>query len=78
VIYGTSLIPERWRPLLGLNPMTVVTEGFRWALLQGAGVRSQGSGVSALTVVSVAIALAVLVTGLVFFRSTERTFADVI
>jgi len=29
-------------------------------------------------VVSVAIALAVLVTGLVFFRSTERTFADVI
>jgi lipopolysaccharide transport system permease protein len=78
VIYGTSLIPERWRPLLGLNPMTVVTEGFRWALLQGAGVRSQGSGSSMLMAVSVAVALVVLVSGLFFFRGTERTFADVV
>ena len=33
VVYGTTLIPERFRFLLGLNPMTAVVEGFRWALL---------------------------------------------
>jgi len=73
VVYGTSLIPARFRPLLALNPMTGVVEGFRWALL-GAGSWAPG----ALTAVSVAISSVVLVTGLVFFRSTERTFADVI
>jgi lipopolysaccharide transport system permease protein len=78
VVYGSSLIPERFRPLLALNPMTGVVEGFRWALLQGAGGSGQGSGGGALTAVSVAITLVVLATGLVFFRSTERTFADVI
>lgn len=44
VVYGSTLIPERFRLLLGLNPMTGAVEGFRWALLQGAGVRRQGSG----------------------------------
>jgi len=33
VVYGSTLIPERYRFLLGLNPMTGVVEGFRWALL---------------------------------------------
>jgi len=33
VAYSASLIPERWRVLYGLNPMTGVVEGFRWALL---------------------------------------------
>jgi len=45
------------------------------------GIRDQGSGAGAqglLTIVSVAITLVVLVSGLVFFRATERTFADVI
>jgi lipopolysaccharide transport system permease protein len=77
VVYGTSLIPERFRPLLALNPMTGVVEGFRWALL-GTGVSGQGSGAGVLTAVSVAISIVVLVSGLFFFRSTERTFADVI
>src|SRR5438132_6478425 len=33
VAYPSSLVPERWRPLFGLNPMAGVVEGFRWALL---------------------------------------------
>ncbi len=78
VVYGTSLIPERYRWLLALNPMTGVVEGFRRALLQGAGVSSQAAGGGALTALSVAISLLVLVSGVVFFRNTERTFADVI
>ena len=33
VIYPSSMIPEGWRILYGLNPMVFVVEGFRWALL---------------------------------------------
>ena len=75
VIYSVTLIPERYRWLLALNPMTGVVEGFRWALLGGV-MEAEPPG--ALFAVSVAITLVVLVSGAVFFRSTERTFADII
>ena len=75
VIYSVTLIPERYRWLLALNPMTGVVEGFRWALLGGV-MEAEPPG--ALFVVSVVITLVVLVSGAVFFRSTERTFADII
>jgi len=80
VVYGSTLIPERYRFLLALNPMTGVVEGFRWALLvgQASGVSGQGAGSAVLTAISVVISVAVLVSGVVFFRNTERTFADVI
>ena len=76
VIYSASLIPERYRWLLALNPMTGVVEGFRWALLGG--VMTETQPPNGLFAVSVVITLAVLIGGLFFFRSTERTFADVI
>ncbi len=56
--------------------MTAVVEGFRWALLGQAAPASQTSGwIFALSLVIVAV---VLVSGLIFFRSTERTFADIV
>jgi lipopolysaccharide transport system permease protein len=71
VAYSSSLIPEKWRVLYGLNPMTGVVEGFRWALL--------GKGdVGSLLLVSVAIILVLLITGLAYFRRMEASFADVI
>ncbi len=76
VIYGSTLIPERFRFLLGLNPMTGVVEGFRWALLGNHLADAHPPGF--LFPVSIAISLAVLVSGAVFFRRTERTFADVV
>jgi lipopolysaccharide transport system permease protein len=76
VVYGVTLIPEQYRWLLALNPMTAVVEGFRWALLGGAAPASQTA--PWVLAVSVAIVAIVLVSGLFFFRSTERTFADVI
>ncbi len=76
VIYGSSLIPERFRFLLALNPMTGVVEGFRWALLGNHLADAQPPG--ALFPVSIGIALAILVSGAIFFRRTERTFADII
>ncbi len=76
VIYPVTLIPERLRWLLALNPMTGVVEGFRWALL-GAHLEDAAPP-GGLFYASIAIALGVLVSGLIFFRRTERTFADVI
>lgn len=71
VAYSASLIPEKWRLLYGLNPMTGVVEGFRWALL--------GSGqVSGLIWVSTTIIILFFFSGLAYFKRMEATFADVI
>jgi lipopolysaccharide transport system permease protein len=76
VIYGSTLIPERFRFLLALNPMTGVVEGFRWALLGRQLAEAQAPG--AMFVVSIGITVGVLVSGAVFFRNTERSFADIV
>ena len=71
VAYSSSLIPEKWRLLYGLNPMAGVVEGFRWALL--------GKGeVGSLLWASVIIVLLLLISGLIYFKRMEDTFADVI
>jgi lipopolysaccharide transport system permease protein len=72
VAYPASLAPAAWRPLLGLNPMAGVVEGFRWALLRA------GPAPVELVAVSTASALVLLVGGLVVFRRMERHFADII
>ncbi len=71
VAYPASLVPERWRAWYGLNPMAGVIEGFRWVLLGGP---SPGP----MTVVSALVVTVALLTGAVYFRSVEGTFADVI
>lgn len=76
VIYATTLIPERLRFLLGLNPMTGVVEGFRWALL-GRQLADAQAPVGVI-LSSIGITLLVLLGGAVFFRINERTFADII
>ncbi len=76
VIYGATLIPERFRFLLGLNPMTAVVEGFRWALFGPAAQVSQTPiGTYAM---GISIMAVVLISGLIYFRNTERTFADIV
>ena len=76
VIYSVTLIPERYHFLLALNPMTGVVAGFRWVLL---GSQTEGFSLSSpLFYLSLAITLLVLLSGLIYFRRTERTFADVI
>ncbi len=70
--YRTDLLPN-WRDLLALNPLTGVVNGFRWCLL-GGGTEIYGPGL----VTSLVMAALLLVTGLWYFRATERQFADVI
>lgn len=74
VIYSTSILPERFRFLLALNPMTGVVEGFRWALLGDYLV--DANPWKPLFFISILVTLAVLISGILFFRATERTFAD--
>ena len=72
VAYPSSLIPEQWRWLYGLNPMAGVVEGFRWALL------GKAEGPGWLLLVSVLVVIALLISGLYYFRRMEQTFADVV
>jgi lipopolysaccharide transport system permease protein len=70
--YRTDLLPN-WRALLSLNPLTSMVEGFRWCLLGG---RTQFDPGSLLT--SAILTAVLLVSGLWYFRKTERQFSDVI
>jgi len=74
VVYPSSQIPEQWRLIYGLNPMTGVVEGFRWALL---GINPQPTFFPMLAV-SAAMAIVVLLTGILYFRRMERGFADMV
>ena len=70
--YSTSEVPAKWQTLYGLNPMTGVIEGFRWVLL---GTNPPPVG---MMLVSGTIIVAMLISGLFYFRRTEKTFADLI
>lgn len=72
VVYSVRIIPERLRPLYALNPMVGVIEGFRSAFL-GTGPMPWG-----LITIGGAISVALFVTGVLYFRRTERVFADVV
>jgi lipopolysaccharide transport system permease protein len=72
VAYSSKVISEKWQILYALNPMAGVVNGFRWALL------GAGNGPDILVAISTVIALVILLTGLIYFRNMERTFADTI
>lgn len=71
--FSSSVVPEKWRLIYSINPMVGVIDGFRWSLL-GGGVDIYWPGFA----LSVGLSLALLFLGIRYFRSTERTFADVI
>jgi lipopolysaccharide transport system permease protein len=72
VVYSSSLLHEPWHSLFGLNPMAGVVEGFRWAVL------GTNISISKMTAVSVVTSFCLAFSGLLYFRSVERTFADVV
>lgn len=72
VFFPATQIPADVRPLYFLNPMAGVVEGFRWALIENYPAPEQ------LTLLSALIMVLLLVGGLFYFRTAERTFADVI
>ena len=72
VAYPSSLVPERWRWMYGLNPMAGVIEGFRWSLT------GRGQPPSIMLAISAVMVLLLVAGGVVFFNSMEGTIADVV
>jgi lipopolysaccharide transport system permease protein len=72
IVYPIQTIPEGiWRSLYGLNPMAGVIQGFRWALLGG-------TPPDLTMLISSGMVLALLISGLFYFRRMEKTFADLV
>ena len=71
--FSSSRVPEQWRLLYSLNPMVGVIDGFRWSISGGnTPFPGQSLQLSMVTIVFF------LITGIWYFRKTERTFADII
>jgi len=71
--FSSNIIPDKWRLIYSLNPMVGVIDGFRWAI-GGQNAELYLPGFS----ISTGVALVILVTGFLFFRHSESSFADVI
>jgi lipopolysaccharide transport system permease protein len=71
--FSSNIVPEQWRLLYSLNPMVGVIDGFRWAIL-GSNTPLYLPSV----LLSLLLVLVMLVSGIIYFRKTEKTFADVI
>jgi lipopolysaccharide transport system permease protein len=72
VAYSASVISDKWQVVYSLNPMAGVVNGFRWALL------GTGAGPDIALWVSIGISILIFISGLFYFRSMEKTFADTI
>ncbi len=72
VVYPSTLVPEKWRWLYGLNPMAGVIEGFRWSLT------GHGLPPGNLLYVSSGAVLLLLLGGVIYFQKMETTIADVV
>jgi len=72
VAYPSDLLEQPWRTLYGINPMVTVCDGFRWTLL---GIDTFDPSTALASVIS---ALVLLVSGLLFFRSMESSFPDLV
>jgi homopolymeric O-antigen transport system permease protein len=72
IAYPTSLVPAKWRWLYGLNPLAGVIEGFRWSLT------GHGDPPGRLILISSAMVLVVLLSGIAYFQKMETTIADVV
>jgi lipopolysaccharide transport system permease protein len=72
VAWSTALVPDRYRWILRVNPLSGVLDGFRWSLL--------GEGTPSMSAIaySTAMAVAVLWVGAATFKQQERSLADVI
>lgn len=71
--FSSAIVPEKWRLLYSINPMVGVIDGFRWAIL-GESIKLYWPGF----ILSFVLTCVIFLSGLRYFRNTERVFADVI
>jgi lipopolysaccharide transport system permease protein len=71
--FQSGVVPEQWRWVYSLNPMVGVIDGFRWAILGGEHTIYMPG-----LIISIVLVTLMIVSGIWFFRKTEKTFADII
>jgi len=71
--FSSTIVPEQYRVLYYLNPMVAVVDGFRWAISGGSTALN-----AAELIISISVVTLLCITGIIHFRNTEKTFADVI
>jgi lipopolysaccharide transport system permease protein len=72
VVYPSSLVPEEYRWLYGLNPLVTVVDGFRWALTGGVPLEWRE------VVSGTAVASLMLIGGYIYFRRRESIMSDIV
>ncbi len=72
IAYPSSLVPAAWQLWYSLNPMVGLIEGFRWSLL------GHTPPLAGTLIVSTLVNILLLISGLMFFKRMERTFADIV
>lgn len=70
--FSSHMVSSGWHLLYSVNPMVGIIDGFRWSILGTESI----DWISML--ISIAGILLTTISGFLYFRSTERTFADVI
>lgn len=73
VYYVKAIVPAWAQSLYALNPMVGVIDGFRWSILGGHAQMNPW-----MLLISIAINFIMVGLGVLYFRRTERTFADII
>jgi len=69
--FSSDTIPGKWRMIYSLNPMVGVIDGFRWSII-GKGVQFYIPGL----IISIILTIILFIVAIVYFRKTEKTFAD--
>lgn len=70
--FSSEIIPDKYRLLYSLNPMVGVIDGFRWAILGNTEIYMPGF------ILSLIVVIFIFISGIWYFRKTEKTFADII
>jgi len=70
IVYPMSIVPDNWKWILTINPMSSIVESFRYAFLGSGSVSVEQNAVST------AITFVLLITGVILFNRTEKTFMD--
>jgi lipopolysaccharide transport system permease protein len=71
--FSSAIVPEQWKLIYSLNPMVGVIDGFRWAILRGDSQLYLPG-----LLLSILLVMVLCGTGILYFRKTEKSFADVI
>jgi lipopolysaccharide transport system permease protein len=72
VVYPASALPDKWRWVLAMNPMSPVIETFRYAFLGAGSIDLQS------WIISLASTLCILLVGIILFSRVEKSFMDTV